>query len=221
MLTIRQFFGGKSVWIVTVLAFLPALFGFIYWFDDADNPPAWFLSENIYRPLVIATLLPIMVLILATGALGNEIEDATLPYLTLKPIGRLRIVVEKLLATLVVCIPIILAGLLATYAVVFRGDAGDSESLTFLWALLASAVAGILAYSAVFLLVSLFVARALLVGIVYALVGPSRMYLGHHWLTDVTASYLLGTSYVLGLTALYRRVKVRSLARPNPDAPTA
>src|SRR5690606_16675043 len=88
---------------------------------------------------------------------------------------RLRIVVEKLLATLVVCIPIILAGLLATYAVVFRGDAGDSESLTFLWALLASAVAGILAYSAVFLLVSLFVARALLVGIVYALVWESLL----------------------------------------------
>lgn len=175
MLTIRQFFGGKSVWVVTVLAFLPALFGLIYWFDTGDNPPAYFLSENIYRPLVIATLLPIMVLILATGALGNEIEDATLPYLTLKPIGRLRIVVEKLLATLAVCIPIILAGLLVTYLVVFRGDAGKSESLTFLWALLASAIAGIVAYSAVFLLVSLFVSRALLVGIVYALVWESLL----------------------------------------------
>jgi membrane-associated phospholipid phosphatase len=40
-----------------------------------------------------------------------------------------------------------------------------------------------------------------------ALVGPSRIYQGHHWPTDVTASYLLGTSYVLALTALYRRVK--------------
>jgi membrane-associated phospholipid phosphatase len=40
-----------------------------------------------------------------------------------------------------------------------------------------------------------------------ALVGPSRIYLGHHYLTDVLASYLLGISYVLGLTALYRRVK--------------
>ncbi|MGZ8874624.1 MAG: phosphatase PAP2 family protein [Halobacteriota archaeon] len=34
------------------------------------------------------------------------------------------------------------------------------------------------------------------------LVGPSRIYEGHHWPTDVTASYLLGTAYVIGLTAL-------------------
>ncbi len=173
MLTIRQFFGGRSVWVVTVLAFLPALLGTIYWFDPEDNPPAYFLSEAIYRSMVVSSLLPIMVLILATGALGNEIEDSTLPYLTLKPIGRLRIVVEKLLATLVVCLPIILAGLFATYLIVFRGDAGKSDSLHFLWAMLASATAAIVAYAAIFLLVSLFVARALLVGMVYALVWES------------------------------------------------
>ena len=40
-------------------------------------------------------------------------------------------------------------------------------------------------------------------------VGPSRIYEGHHWPTDVAASYLLGTAYVIGLMALYRRVKGR------------
>lgn len=40
-----------------------------------------------------------------------------------------------------------------------------------------------------------------------ALVGPSRVYLGHHWFTDVLASYLLGTTYLIGLTSVYRRVK--------------
>jgi len=44
-------------------------------------------------------------------------------------------------------------------------------------------------------------------GALLALVGPSRIYQGHHWPTDVTASYMLGTSYVIALTALYRRVK--------------
>lgn len=56
------------------------------------------------------------------------------------------------------------------------------------------------------------VTTAFLVGLV-AMVGPSRIYLGHHWLTDVVASYLVGTSYLLGLAALYRRVKTRWLNR--------
>ncbi|HET8523952.1 MAG TPA: phosphatase PAP2 family protein [Thermomicrobiales bacterium] len=52
--------------------------------------------------------------------------------------------------------------------------------------------------------------RRLVVGTIVsllALVGPSRIYLGHHWLTDTLASYLLGSSYLLALTAVYRRVK--------------
>jgi membrane-associated phospholipid phosphatase len=43
-----------------------------------------------------------------------------------------------------------------------------------------------------------------------ALVGPSRIYQGHHWSTDVSASYLLGTSYLVGLIALYRQAKGRA-----------
>jgi len=52
---------------------------------------------------------------------------------------------------------------------------------------------------------------ALLVGLV-ALVGPSRIQKGHHWPTDVTASYLLGTSYLVGVVAIYRRLKARRVA---------
>jgi membrane-associated phospholipid phosphatase len=39
------------------------------------------------------------------------------------------------------------------------------------------------------------------------LVGPSRIHQGHHWFTDVVASYLLGISYVAALAAIYRRWK--------------
>lgn len=40
-----------------------------------------------------------------------------------------------------------------------------------------------------------------------ALVGVSRVYLGHHFTSDVTVSYLLGTSYLIGLTSVYKRAR--------------
>ena len=43
------------------------------------------------------------------------------------------------------------------------------------------------------------------------LVGPSRIYQGHHWPTDVAASYFLGLTYLIGLMAIYRRVRSRLL----------
>jgi membrane-associated phospholipid phosphatase len=68
---------------------------------------------------------------------------------------------------------------------------------------------GFLAYLAHTLIRPVPVRRAVVGGLValVGLVGPSRIYQGHHWPTDVTASYMLGTSYVVALTALYRRAK--------------
>lgn len=54
--------------------------------------------------------------------------------------------------------------------------------------------------------------RAAVVGGLLALiaaVGPSRIHQGHHWPTDVTASYLLGTAWVIAVTSAYRRGKAR------------
>lgn len=76
---------------------------------------------------------------------------------------------------------------------------------------------GFLAYLAGILVRPVAIRRALVGGLLglIALVGPSRIHQGHHWFTDVSASYLLGTSYVIALAALYRRVKAaRASVRP-------
>jgi hypothetical protein len=52
--------------------------------------------------------------------------------------------------------------------------------------------------------------RRVIVGLLtglLTLVGPSRVYLGHHWFTDVMASYCLGVAYLIGITSIYRRVR--------------
>jgi glycerophosphoryl diester phosphodiesterase/membrane-associated phospholipid phosphatase len=47
------------------------------------------------------------------------------------------------------------------------------------------------------------------VGTLLALVGPSRVYLGHHWFVDTMASYLLGATWVLGLSGVYKSLSAR------------
>src|SRR5919202_574544 len=73
---------------------------------------------------------------------------------------------------------------------------------------------GLLAYLAYTLVVRAALRRALLAPLVglIALVGPARVYLGHHWFIDVLASYLLGTALLIGLITLYRWAKARQLA---------
>jgi undecaprenyl-diphosphatase len=58
--------------------------------------------------------------------------------------------------------------------------------------------------------------RRLVVGALTTLIaaiGPSRIYLGHHWPSDVLASYLLGSSYLAGLIIAYRRLRPRGVPR--------
>jgi ABC-2 type transport system permease protein len=172
-LTVRQFLGGKAVRVVAALSAIPCLFALLYWLNPDIDTASRYMVNTIYRGAVVATLLPFTVMILATGALGNEIDDRTLPYLTLKPIGRLRIVFEKLIGSVVVAVPIILAGLAATYVIVFRSNSGDH--LRLLWAMVSSATVAIVAYSAIFILISLLINRALVVGIIYSLVWESLL----------------------------------------------
>jgi undecaprenyl-diphosphatase len=45
------------------------------------------------------------------------------------------------------------------------------------------------------------------IGSAIGLVGPSRVYLGHHWLTDVLGSYTLGAGYLTALIGMHRRTR--------------
>lgn len=170
-LTWRQFLGGKAVRVVAILALIPLAFGAIYLLRSEQERPVTFLGEVVFLDLMIPTLLPLTILVLATGALGQEIEDRTLHCLTLKPISRLRIVLEKLLVSVVVSGALLTLGVALTYLAVMQGKSDQSAQL--LWAMVVATLVATIAYSSIFLLVGLLVARPLLVALVYTLLWES------------------------------------------------
>lgn len=50
-----------------------------------------------------------------------------------------------------------------------------------------------------------------LFGGLISFIGPSRIAMGHHWASDVLASYCLGTAFLIGHIGLYRRLKARQV----------
>ena len=170
-LTLLHFSHGRAIRVVGAIALLPVAFAGIYLIDPV-NTARIFLSD-IFQEFITPTILPLATLILATGALGDEVDDRTMVYLVLKPVSRLRIVLEKYAAVVTATVLVLWIGLLLTWILSGRSDLFDGTDV-----LLAGLIAilwGVLAYGAVFMTVSLLVPRALMVGIVYILLWETLL----------------------------------------------
>lgn len=175
-LTIRQFARSKSIFVLIGICLLSAVFALIPQLVP-DEPSLRDLrqifGESIYLDFFAATLLPLATLVLATAALGDEVEDRTLQYLALKPIGRFRIVLQKFLAILIVAVPIVWAGIAITWSISSFGYYDEMRDL-LLPALLSSLVA-IFGFGSLFLFLSLVIQRALIVGVFYVFIWESAL----------------------------------------------
>jgi ABC-2 type transport system permease protein len=111
-------------------------------------------------------LIPVAALVYGTAAFGDLVDDGTLVYLWLRPVGRARIVAAAYLAALTFVLPvsvvpvIVEAAVLQAPSVVIRGVA------------VSTLVAGA-AYTALFTLLGLVTRRALVWGIGYLLIFES------------------------------------------------
>ncbi|MEV4843118.1 ABC transporter permease subunit [Micromonospora matsumotoense] len=124
------------------------------------DPGEW--APPVLVGLGLAVVLPVVALIIGTGVLGAEIDDGTVVHILTKPLPRWQIVLPKLMvaagvSAATVAVPLYVAGVLA-----------DSARLGL--ALAAAAALGALAYSALFLALSLVTRRPVLLGLVYVLI---------------------------------------------------
>ncbi|MGH2541316.1 MAG: ABC transporter permease, partial [Ardenticatenaceae bacterium] len=105
-LSLQQLGGKRRLALVLLLAALPMLLSaLITAFDDNSNREEF--VDFLLNGMIVAAILPIVTMALATAAFSNELEDRTLGYLVLKPISRWNIVLPKLVAVIVICAPLL------------------------------------------------------------------------------------------------------------------
>lgn len=198
-LTARQFLEGRSIRIVALLAAVPLLLSVIDIIAIGTDLQVRDALGQGFEDLTIPTLLPLIALILASSALGNELSDRTLPYLTMKPWGRIRIVLEKYAATTAIGAVIAIALIFAAWAVLSGVTSSFDGEL--LLAMMISIVLAIAAYASAFTLLSLLITRVLMAGLLYVLIWESllaqfipglRLLSIQHYVTSIYSNMLAG-----------------------------
>ncbi len=161
-LSLHQLAKRRRLLLILLLAILPvALAAVISASVGKDESYEAIFINTLLDAVLIAAIMPIVMMTLATAAFGGELEDHTLSYLVLKPVPRSLIVLPKLLASIVVGGPLLIAsGAVAT----LLGPEGSGQAAVAVGVAL---FAGVVAYAAIFTWAGLISTRALGFGLIY------------------------------------------------------
>lgn len=165
VLSLRQLLGRRRTFALIALSLLPLLVALVFKTGNADTDPADWAANTLLNGLIVTTLLPLVTLVLSTTSLGMEIEDGTIVYLLSKPLSRAQVVVSKLAASWLPAAALVSVSAASSASIALQG----SEP-TLLLAFVIAVAFGALAYSSVFLLLSLLTTRALVIGLIYVFI---------------------------------------------------
>jgi ABC-2 type transport system permease protein len=129
----------------------------------ASHPsPGW--QSHILGDFGFSVVLPLTALIIGTSVLGAEIDEGSIIHLLATPVRRSAVILTKFavavgLTILVVAVPELIAGLIAT---------GGATKLAI--GLFVGALAGSVIYNALFVMISAVTTRAIAAGLLYVLI---------------------------------------------------
>jgi len=159
-LTIRATMGRKRALIFAITPVIMIAVSTLLRFE-AKNPvwPPEFLGVFGFTVVV-----PLTALIIGTSVLGAEIDDSSVISLLATPVRRSSVIVSKYIGAAI--LTIIFAGAAEYISGAIATGAGSKLAI----GLLVGAVAASLAYSALFIMLSVLTTRAIAVGLIYLLV---------------------------------------------------
>lgn len=159
---LRQVVTRGRIVAMGLLGLAAVLLGWAIGTADGGGDPVE-TAVAIVANIGFAIIVPVVSLVFAAGVLGETREDGTLVYLWLRPLRRGPIVLGAYAAALTVIAPLTVVPVVGSAAVL---DAGR-ELVT---ATLLASVVGVVAYTAVFLLLGLLLRNAIVWGLAYILI---------------------------------------------------
>ncbi|MGZ4359964.1 MAG: ABC transporter permease [Gaiellaceae bacterium] len=168
VLSIRQLAGRWRLLILLLLSAVPLLVA-VAAGSAAEKPTPSHVDDVLLNGLLSSAILPIVALAVATAAFGDELSDKTLANLTQTPLPRWQIALPKLLATITVSAPALLAGTLGSVLLVFHLVPFEGAGRAALASVVGMAV-GLTVYSMLFLWAGLVTSHPLALGLLYVFV---------------------------------------------------
>lgn len=190
LLTLRQLAGARRLIIVGAIAALPAALS-IYSRQAGGGASADDFANGTVDALIVALVMPIATMTMATASFGNEMEDRTLSFIALQPIARWKIALAKLAAPALTAVPLATLGAAAAAYAELIGDAGAARTAL---AIAVAVAVGSFAYCSVFTWLGLVASRALALALVYVFLWEAAVatFIGG-------ARYLSVRGYALGI----------------------
>ena len=200
-LTARSLLGRRRTLLLLLLpAILLVLSVLVRALSGADAT----MSVMLLGGFTLGTMVPLLGLIVGTGAIGPEIDDGSIIYLLSKPVSRFTIATTKFavavgVLTVVAAVPTLIAGLILS---------GTADGVAVGYAV-GAAVAG-LAYGALFLLLAVLTRNAVVAGLLYALIWesliggfvPGAQALSiQQWALAITEQIMGGAAETLGVSS--------------------